>query len=378
MKIEIYDNNTIHDLRWPETEDGSYARRHLVPLIKNGVGAYIQNVQAECMALQAGNIVMPLVVSQATSQSSWVCSPTTQYIDYGQEYTTLISNPLLASFVKTALKAMGKFAASCRLNSVVYVNNWLFAVDLFPKNFTEEHLCAITQSLLHRFPQHAIIFRSLNPLINQPLMKLFKRNGYKMMASRYIHITDAADESILRTRILKSDQKLMRESTFRVVDETEILPEDYAAILKLYTSLYIVQHSKKNPQLTEKYIKSLIDNKLLQFKILKDQQHIRGIAGYVERNGVLLCPFFGYEKKDEDRNVIYRLLSTSLLLEAHKRKLIFHQSAGASFYKTIRRAKSCYEYNAIYTRHLPLNQRGGWMALKNFINTVAPPFMKKY
>lgn len=378
MNIQLYGSDTIDSLEWPQTDDGLYAKKHLRAFVKNGISPYIRNIDASSFAIKADDIVLPIVVADGRSKSSWVCSTMAQFVDYGQEYTTLIDNPLLAGLVKRGLKGIGYCGAASKLDSAVYVNNWLFAVDLYPKGISEEHVRGIRDFLVARYPEHAIIFRSLNPVVTQPLIGFLKRAGFGMLASRYVHITDTSDDSIFRTRVIKSDFKLLRESSFQIFDEGQIDVSEYPDLLALYNSLYITHHSARNPQLTELYMKMLAENGLLKFKILKQDGRIRGVAGYLKRNGVFLCPLFGYEKDDPDHNTIYRLLNTLLLLEAQKEKLIFHQSAGASFYKSIRRAKGSYEYNAIYTRHLPFKQRAGWATLKTLINTVAPPFMRKY
>lgn len=378
MDIQLYDASSIDSLDWPETADGSYAKKCLLLLVKGGISTFIGNIEARFLAMKAGNIVLPIVVTNGLEENSWVCSSTAQYVGYGVEYTSLINNPVLAGLVQMTLKGIGLCAAKTKLDTAIYVNNWLFAVDLYPEGFSEEHIAAITGYCTENFPFHALIFRSLNPLLHDPLIHSFKQAGFGMIVSRYVHLTDTNDDALFHTRIIKSDLKLLRESSFQVLNEDQVDPSEYSDILKLYNSLYITHHSSRNPQINEKYMKLLFESGLLKFKVLKLKNQIRGVAGFVERNGIFLCPFFGYEKTDPDHNTIYRLLNTVLLLEAQKKKLIFHQSAGASFYKTIRRAKSCYEYYAIYTRHLPFKQKCGWSTLKVFINTVAPPFMKKY
>jgi len=378
MQIELYDASTLDKLDWPDTEDGQYAKRYLTPFVNHGIKAHISNIDAESYVLKVGDIVVPVVMTNGKQGNSWVCSSHTHYIAYGQEYTSLISNPVLNKMVNFALKSLGKCTDWCKLDRIVYVNNWLFAVDLFPQGFSKEHVKAIRDFLKKRFPEHAIAMRSLYPLLNKPLMGSFKKAGFKIMASRYVHVTDMRDEALFKTRILKSDLKLMREAPYQMVDIESIPKEDYPKLLALYHSLYITQHSPRNPYVTQEYMRHIIEQRLLGFKIVKQGEVYKGIAGYVVRDGIFLCPFFGYEKNDPDHNVVYRLLSTALALEAKERGLIFNQSAGATFYKTIRRAKGCFEYNAIYTKHLPFKQRAGWATLKTFINTIAPPFMKKY
>lgn len=378
MDVQLFNAQNINELEWPQTEDGRYAQRFLTPFILNGVDTYVDNIRGQSLALRAGDLIFPVFVTDSSQKNSWVCSPTTQFVDYGLEHINLVGNPLLANAIKGLLALLGKGARKSHLDRVVYVNNWLFAVDLYPGGLSPAHIASIREKLRLLYPEHAIVFRSINPLINQSLLKDFEQAGFRMLCSRYIHITDASDPAIFQTRILKSDLKLLRESTFEVVDHTAVSSECYKQFLMLYNSLYIKHHSAKNPQINSKYMQSLVENRLLEFKVVMQKGRVRGVAGYMVRNGVFLCPFFGFEKDDADQKVIYRLLSTALLLEARERGALFHQSAGATFYKTIRRAKGCYEYNAIYTKHLPLKQRIGWMTLKAFINSVAPPFMKKY
>jgi hypothetical protein len=91
-----------------------------------------------------------------------------------------------------------------------------------------------------------------------------------------------------------------------------------------------------------------------------------------------MCPIFGYLKDSPDSNTIYRILNTALLIEAQQERLLFNQSAGASFFKSIRRAEGCLEYMAVYTRHLPYSQRLVWSTLQLFMNSIGSKYMKKY
>jgi len=102
------------------------------------------------------------------------------------------------------------------------------------------------------------------------------------------------------------------------------------------------------------------------------------VVGFTCRNGIMTCSLFGYDKVIPSQVALYRLLSTLLMLEAKERDLIFHQSAGASTYKKIRKAQDCIEYIAIYDKHLSLKQRLPWLLLTKLCNTLGIYFMKKY
>lgn len=377
-KIQIFDKKNIDSLVWPETNDAAYAKKFIAPLIKQGISYYIDNINAEIFALKIENFVFPIVVVAENYDNSWVCSPYGQYIAYAKEFIHLVNNKFLALVIKNFVNGFGKICKFSHLNSVVYVNNWLFSTDIYFEGISAEQISSIVSFLKNRFPHHAIVFRSLNPIINAHLIDLLKNFGFDLIASRQVHITNTKNDSIFRTRILKSDLKLWREKPFEILDETQISLSDCKDLLNLYELLYIKQHSTLNPQFNHNYIQMMFDQKLLDFKVLKENQSIKGVAGYFERGGIMMCPFFGYDKQDTQHALIYRTLSTSLLLEAQKRGLIFHQSAGASFYKSIRRAESCLEFMAIYSDHLPRKQKVSWATLQTFINKFAIPYMKKY
>lgn len=376
--VVLYDASTIDTLKWPETAEGASSKRFLLPLVKNGVGHYLDNIQAEMFALKAGPHVLPLLVPAESPQNSYVCSPYNHYIALGKESIGLISNPLVKYCVLPCLNLLGRLCRAEQLDSVVYVNNGMFAIDLYPENLPQPLLAAIVALLKERFPTRAILFRSLTPLTNAPLMEILQKLGFGLLASRHVFITDASKEAIFHTRIFKSDLNLWNKSRYEVLDETQLSEADCPEMLRLERLLYVIQHSQLQPQFNINYMLLLFKQKLLKFKVLKMEGQIKGVAGYFEKNGVMYCPFFGYDKEDADHTVIYRLLNTALLLEAQKSGVLFNQSAGAAFYKSIRRAEGCQEWMAVYNRHLKLGQKFAWRILMLLLNTLGPRYMRKY
>lgn len=376
--VKLFNAQNIDYLDWPDTQDGQYARKYIEPLIKNGIQNYVGNLQVKIFALKIADYVLPIAVADEGQYNSYICSPYDHYVSYGRDSVGLVDNRFILLFIQRLLDGLGKLAQIGKMNSVVYVNHWLFSLDLYPEGFSQTHIEMIIAFLEKLYPRHAIIFRSTNSITCEPLQKSFKNLGFHLILSRYIHVTDTKNESIFSTRIIKSDLKLFRESTYSIVDETELSEDTCQELLRLYSCLYIEQHSQHNPKYTLRFVKHLFQNGLLQFKVLKLGTSFKGVAGYYERNGIMMCPFFGYDKTDPDHTVIYRMLSTALLLEAKKRKILFHQSAGATFYKKIRRAQGAFESMAVYTKHLPLRQKFSWSVFNFIINTFSPKYMKKY
>lgn len=377
-EIQLYHSKNIDTLIWPDTVDGRYAENFLLPLVKKGISHYIDNIDAEAYILKIDDLVFPIIVSTENYSNSWVCSPYAHYISYGRESTGIVGNAFLSLCIKNLIVGLGTMSRLSKMNSVVYVNNWMFSTDLYPEGVCSQHIDSILSLLIQHFPRHTIVLRSLNKLTTDGLMNSLKNAGFHLMASRYVFVTDAKKDNIFKTRILKSDLKLWKEHPYQILNEDELHVDECAQLLDLYRQLYVVQHSHLQPQFNEKYVKMLFERRLLKFKVLKSKGVIKGFAGYYKRNHVMMCPIFGYEKNERESNVIYRLLNTALLLEAKKEGLLFNQSAGAAFFKSIRRAEGCLEYIAIYTNHLPVYRKLFWSILKFFINKVGSKFMEKY
>lgn len=376
--VQLYDAASIDYLEWPETSEGDYAKRQLLPLVKKGVSHYLDNIQGDLFALKAGPLVFSLLVPKETRLNSYVCSPYNHYITHGKESIDLIDNPILKRCVNPFLSLLGRFCEAQHLDKVVYLNHGMFAIDLYPEGLSTPLLEAIVASIKEHFPDRAIILRSLNPLTNGPLIASLKNAGFRLLASRYVFVTDSSNEAIFQTRIVKSDLRFWEKTPYEIVEDGEITEADCAEMLRLERLLYVIQHSTLQPQVNLSYMMLLFKQKLLNFKVLKLNGRIKGVAGYYQRNGVFYCPFFGYDKEDPDHTSIYRLLNTALLLEAKKEGVLFNQSAGAAFYKSVRRAEGCQESMAVYTDHLPMGRRAAWRLLMLLVNTLGPSYMKKY
>lgn len=376
--ITLYDASNIDSMPWPNTDDAPFARGYLVPLVKDGTKHYIDNIDAEMRVLLVGKHVIPLLIVKNKYNNAYVCSPYAHYVSLALDSLHLIKNRWMRKGIELSLRGFGKLLRKGHINRLVYVNHWLLSTDLYPKNISSEDLTAITAFLKETFPDSAIAFRSINAKTNASLKTDLQNCGFKLVATRQIYLTNTGEKDLFNTRIIKSDLRLWKENDYEVIDETQLTPQDLNRILKLYKIVAVEHHSHLNPQLNIRFIKLMINQGFLKIKALKKNGKIDGVVGFYERNNIFMCPFFGYDKGHADKNRLYRLLSTLLLLEASKKNCVFHQSSGASFYKKIRRATGHQEFMGLYCRHLPLRQRLPWLTIKTIMNSAGTIFMKKY
>lgn len=50
--IHLYDEKNIEQLNWPQNEEGKFAKNFLMPLLKDGVDHYFENVKTKMMVLE--------------------------------------------------------------------------------------------------------------------------------------------------------------------------------------------------------------------------------------------------------------------------------------------------------------------------------------
>src|SRR5215207_10589243 len=172
MKIQIYDRHSIDQVPWPATPDGEYARSLLDPLIRYGPQRLIDNADAEVRVLVAGDLVLPLVLGNPSPavKNSYVCSPTTHYIDYAKREVEieLHDQPFARALVPPVIDLLRPLLLWSKFEQVVFVNNWLLSTNLYP-SMPHTLMHTLRDLLVRSFPQRAIIFRSVNDQLNTAL-----------------------------------------------------------------------------------------------------------------------------------------------------------------------------------------------------------------
>lgn len=375
--IQLFDSLTIDGLSWPETEDGNYARKYLIPLIKNGPNHYIDNVKTHMLALKIDDIVLPVTINHTEYLNSYVCSIYSHFINCPKELLNRLRNRFLGSLGGFFFDVFGIALRWGKIDKVVAVNNWLLPTNLYPE-LNQDHIKAIKDYLLTLYPDHAIVFYSINPDTHPSLHQWLKKEDFDFIAKRRVFLLDTTKESVFAARMFKSDLKLYEKNTYTWLDHAEIKSEEAHRILELYYALYHEKYSHLNPMINHRYILLALQEKLLSFHALKKEDTIFAVMGHYSRQGIMTSPFFGYDQRLPQEEGLYRLLSTRLSLKAKETKVMLNQSAGAASYKKLRRAKPSTEYLAVFRRHLPLKRRIVWKVLQKLINGLGIPILYRF
>lgn len=377
LGAQLFDKDTIDALIWPKSEIGGLARKVLLPFIKQGPSHYIENANTSLQALLIDDLVLPVAVNEPNSKNSYVCSLYSHYVNYGYEEINALKNWLPKWILKGMIHLVDRLLLFGEIDKAVFVNNWLLPTNLYP-DISAEQIAAITKTLVKRYPAHAIAFRSVNRLYPSSLFVGLKQAGYDFLISRMIYFTKTDDSKAFTSRMFKSDMKVIKESPYAVVDDTERLIREASRLKQLYRALNIEKYSAWNPQFNENFIRLALEKEWMTLRGLELNGRIDAVLGYFTLNSVMTSPFFGYDTSLPLETGLYRQISTLLLLEAKERGLLLHQSSGAGHYKKLRRAEEDFEYTAVYIRHLPIKRRLIFHMLIEAMSTIGKSLLKHY
>ncbi len=381
MTITHYDATNSHRIPWHTLRGGDYAHRVLLPFMHEGTRRYIANVAAQVLVLHLDDLVLPLVRVDHPPPitNAYVCSPTTHYIDYARRELAieLATQPWAQRVAAPLLAALRPLFAATHIEQAVYVNNWLLSTNLYPP-LAAHRLHALTAYLVRHFPQHSIIFRSLNVTLNSPLLATLQQQGYRAIFSRQVYLHDPHDPAYRRRRDYKRDLRLARRTPYQWHTAATLSAHDVPRLHALYTDLYITKYSTYNPQFTRPFVLAALHEGWLELAALAQRGRIDGVLGFVVRDGVMTAPLVGYDQRLPPDDGLYRLISMRLYTEATERGVLLNMSSGAASFKRNRGGQPALEYSMVYDRHLPPARRLPWALLAALSRRVIVPVMQHY
>lgn len=378
-RVSLYSREELHRVEWPDTEDGRYARAYLEPLMVRGAASFMPNADTTVLLARVDDLALPLTVNDAEYGNSYVCAPYTHYVRYAKQELSLLNRPLLEKSLSVLLNGLGSLMKRSHLNRVVHINNWLLSTNLFPR-MSGAQAVAVVQAVKERYPEHALVMRSLSPALHGEIIGALQAAGSKLVPSRQIYLYRAGDPDFGNAKsrwLLKRDAELLAKTGYAFVSGEDITEADIPRIAELYKLLYLDKYSYDNPQFTEAFIALAKRTGTLTLHGLRKDGRLDAVMGYFCRNGVMTTPLFGYDTGLPQSLGLYRMLSACLLRQAREYGVLLHESAGAAEFKRNRGAVADFEYSAVFDRHLPLGRRWCWTFLERLLNGIGVPLMKK-
>lgn len=378
MTPQLFDEHNLSTLSWPASEDGDYARRYLSPFMQHGPRTYIRNAYTTLQLLRVGDTLLPITLNAYHADNSYVCSPYTHYVSYAQEEFVNLKNPPVERLLRALFLPLAWYFRRSQLDNVLYVNNWLLSTNLYPV-MTPDEITAALMFLVKRYPERAIVFRSVDNYHNPTLYKTLLQAGCRMIFSRQVYYQDVQSRYVQKKKQYRIDLKHFQRTPYTVVEGAQLRDNDsIERILELYNDLYLRKYSYYNPQFTPAFIRLALDEQLLTLKAFQKEGRIDAVMGYFARRGTITPPLFGYDTSLPQKLGLYRLLSTLTALDALANKQLVHFSAGVGQFKRHRGGLPALEHNAVYDAHLPATRRRPWSLLKSIMDKIAVPIIEKY
>lgn len=350
---------------------------HLNLLKTVNTNLFIQNSSTALVTYVFNKIEIPIVAELNHVQNKcYVTSFTTQYILYVQEEvlkSTKYSSTqkiIVRYFTPLILKA----AQFIKIANISWINNSLVSTPLYHNTWNTINTNELVNTILKKYPNKTIAYRSVVPLTNPILFKKLKNAHYLPLMGRQIYIFDPKTSIYKKKRSFQMDKKLAEKqqkyywSVLNTENEKEL-----DRIFDLYQKLYLEKHSVYNPIYTKVFIKNGIGNFKLRFEVLKDKDTdlIVAVQGIHETESIINTSFIGYDQTIPQKEGLYRLMNYELMRQAIEKEKILNMSSGAGDFKLKRGGVATFEYQMIYTKNLSFFRLRLWKFLAKKLDKMA-------
>ncbi len=374
MIPEIFDPRNGPSGGWPGSS--MLERAYLTAFAEAGSRAMIANLRTRVYGLKAGAQIFPLTVNDAEYGDAYVCLPHTAYALYAREELDLVDTGMWRPALRLLAAATGGLMRAIKINRIVHLNNWMLSTNLH-HGWDGKDLPEIRARLVAAFPRHIIAIRSINHWSDAPLAVSLIHDGWQLLPSRQIYVTDDLTRNWAPKRDSKQDLRLLRQTHYQQDAMEELRPGDTERIAQLYGLLYLDRYSKLNPQFTPAFIEMTHRTGLLHYRGLRDCEGVLvAIVGCLIRGGVLTTPIVGYDTALPRTHGLYRLACVLLTQIAQSAGVRLNSSAGAATFKRLRGARPELEYSALFTAHLAAPRRAAIAAMAGLLNRVIVPLSR--
>lgn len=348
------------------------------PLLEHDTTFCAENLRTQLAFLQVGDIEFPLSINEAEWENSWVCSPWTHYVSCGQEELTRFAPAWLAWLLRPAWRSLGGWLQRAELNRVVMINNWLLSTVPWPK-WAAEELPNVLDMSIARWPDHAVVLRSLNAEESGPLLDRLAAAGALIIPSRQVWWFPPQSPAVAASRDFAKDVKLLYRGDLRLVPHKELQAADFPALRQLYAQLYLDKYSPHNPRFSVAWMQHLHRTSMMHFTALQHADgRWLGVEAYAQHHGILTSPIVGYDLAQPQQLGLYRRLAVIPLLAGQRLELPCNMSAGVGKFKAARGGQPTMEYLAVFTQHLPAHRRRPWQLIYQLSQRLLAPAVRRW
>ena len=338
----------------------------------------IRNVESDCLVANTVDTAFPVTVNHEEYENSYVSSLYTAFVSYAHQEVKKVPNCLLKMFLKALIFGFDRIFKYIRINQVVQINNWMLSTNLYLKSSYDD-LDVLTTQVLALFPEHKILFRSLNQYTNASIIKSLNDAGYIPIPTRQVYLFDPKRNNFCEKYNNKADAKLAARKGYTVVDHDSFQQSDFSRIEALYNKLYLDKYSQHNPAFKSRILAYWHQTNSIQYYGLRNQSgQLDAVVGIFEKNGVLTAPIVGYDTAVPQKEGLYRQLMSIVIQKSIMENKLLNLSSGASDFKQLRGGVPEIEFAMIYIKNQALYTRWIIMLISKILNFLGVFIMKRY
>ncbi|HVZ28852.1 MAG TPA: hypothetical protein VG839_00560 [Asticcacaulis sp.] len=345
-------------------------------VLSGASGELVANLNSHLSNVRIGSHVLPLTRNDGTL-TCYLCCPSVAYLDYARdELRHFVARPWLKTALGGLIGAARPLLCASGLDRQIQPNNWLVSTNILP-DLRAAEIMALTAMLTEQWPDHAIVWRSVNTVNHAHLKARFEAAGYMALASRQIYLFDARGAAPPVHRDEKRDQKLLAQGDF--IPTRQFSVEDFERMARLYQALYLDKYTSLNPRYTPLFLQRAHREGLLDLVGLRGPSgSLDGIIGLFQQGDTLTAPIVGYDTALPVEVGLYRRLMAIALTRARDGRLLYNMSGGAAAFKRNRGAVPALEYMMVYNRHLPPARRFATGLIRGILDGVGVPLLQRF
>jgi hypothetical protein len=360
-KVEFADASRVRKLCHVPGSAGPWAG-YLAALLADGPLAYADNANVEIEALLVDDTLLPLVLSRGGEGAAETCSPYSHYVSYSLEEAGKRHPGLPRWLFSLATAAATPFTRAANIDRVVSINNWLLSTNPSVR-LDVEQVRDVSACLASKYPDRAILWRSLNPKIDAVLIEHARASGYRLLRSRRVYLVNPEPRAGRQHKNVRRDFELLRRTRYEVISDPEALAPHAQRMAELFRSLYLGKHSRLNTAFNTRFFAVTLAAGVFEYRAFRADGEVVAFVAFFIRDRIMTGAVLGYDVKLPLSLGLYRLCMATLIAEAASRGLTLNLSAGADSFKKFRGGVPVDEYDAVYDRHLPWRRRAGWFML---------------
>ena len=342
----------------------------------NSISDCIDNANGTACAICSDQHALPMLIPNPThTDPTWVTSLHTHYIRYARDELEKISSPPLQILLTAIVSLLEKGARRADIDQIVYLNNFGISTNIWPQ-IPNEFITDATKHCTKKFPNKAIVLRSLNERTEPDLLATLRRTGFILIPSRITYCVSAKEPP--NTKSFKQDNRLFHDGHYQLRSADTLSDAELRRCRQLYQQLYLRKYNPFNPQYTEHFFQHSLQSNFLSFSVLEKNGIIDGVIGTLRSQKTLTCPILGYDLSRPRSAGLYRRLAMAIYLDAVKKQCeLVNRSSGVGRFKRARGATPSIEYTAVYCAHRPARVKRFWKALAGICTHLAVPLIKK-